>query len=379
MFDPPGRQAGRDGVSVERFRKVPVCIWKEGWFRGLSPDAQRLVLYLMTSGLDTAIPGLFSATMGGLADELGCERMVLSATWQDISGQFVGEADWEAGVLWLPAAFDANQPASPNNVTAWRSYLREVPACPLKEKALAYASRHCKARDRALGGNAFARAFDSLRQLSLDLRLKWSAAANESPLAEAESLSRASAQEGDDCADRQPQSPEASEPAPKPAKTKAEHGPGGDGPAGVWLFPCRASRGGPSTWALDQAELERLERLFPEPEIDVKRAIASAQDWCRLNPRRRKTAQHMARFMRAWLERDRLAIERRKAAAKKYQEAKKSTAERQAEAIRELGRRDDERRQQDESTEIDYASNTSNMRAIMASLGFARETRGATI
>lgn len=365
-------------MVVERFRKVPVSIWKESWFRSLSPEAKQLVLYLMTSGLDTAIPGLFSATMGGLADELGCDRMVLAATWQDISGQFVGEADWEAGVLWLPAAFDANQPASPNNVTAWRSYLREIPACALKERALAYASRHCQARDRALGGNAFARAFDGLRQLSLDLRLKWGAAANESPLAEAENLPRASAQEGDDCADRQPQGPEASEPALKPAKAKTENGPGGDGPAGVWLFPCRASRGGPSVWALDQAELERLERLYPEPEIDVRRAIASAQDWCRMNPRRRKTAHHMSRFMKAWLERDRVAVERRKAHAQSYRDeaqARKRQAEqvaqRQAAAIREMGRRDDERRRQDEKTEIDFAANAASVRAIMADLGFA--------
>lgn len=123
-----------------RYSKVSRRMWVDESFQALSkppPNAQSLWQRLLTGPELGCIPGLFSARLGGLADALGWSKEDTQRCWEEISAQGLAEADWSAGLVWIPKAIIHNEPPNPNVVTSWRLALCELPECELKRRAIA--------------------------------------------------------------------------------------------------------------------------------------------------------------------------------------------------------------------------------------------------
>jgi len=122
-----------------RYSKVSRRMWVDEKFQALSkpaPNAQSLWQRLMTGPELGCIPGLFSARLGGLADALDWSKEDTQRCWDEISAQGLAEADWAAGLVWIPNAIVHNEPPNPNVVAGWRLALCELPECELKKKAI---------------------------------------------------------------------------------------------------------------------------------------------------------------------------------------------------------------------------------------------------
>jgi hypothetical protein len=123
-----------------RYSKVSRRMWVDESFQALSkppPNAQSLWQRLLTGPELGCIPGLFSARLGGLADALDWSKEDTQRCWEEISAQGLAEADWTAGLVWIPKAIVHNEPPNPNVVTSWRLALCELPECELKKRAVA--------------------------------------------------------------------------------------------------------------------------------------------------------------------------------------------------------------------------------------------------
>ena len=125
--------------AENRFRKIEIRMWTDQKFRKLSPmppSGQSLWFYLLSGPHTSIIPGLFKARRGGIAEELAWTLEAFDAAFNEIASQQMAEADWQAGVVWIPNAIKCNPPQSPNVITAWRKEWPLIPECDLKTKAL---------------------------------------------------------------------------------------------------------------------------------------------------------------------------------------------------------------------------------------------------
>lgn len=141
-----------------RYSKVSRRMWGDARFQALSkakPNAQSLWQRLLTGPELGCIPGLYPARIGGLADALGWPLKATKACWDEIATQKMAEADWTAGLVWVPNAIAHNEPQSPNTVIGWRLALRELPECELKVRALSRLRDFLHAK-----GEAWVKAFD---------------------------------------------------------------------------------------------------------------------------------------------------------------------------------------------------------------------------
>ncbi len=59
---------------------------------------------------------------------------------------------------------------------------------------------------------------------------------------------------------------------------------------------------GPKTWTMPKAKLDEYIQSFPA--LDVRLILCSARQWCRDNPRNRKTARGMPAFLTRWLNKE---------------------------------------------------------------------------
>jgi hypothetical protein len=126
-------------MSTYRYSKVSRRLWGDATFRALSaaePNGQTLWLYLMTCPERTAIPGLFRAFEGGIANALGWSVEGFRKAWGEVSGEGLARADWRAGLVWIPKAIKHEPPESPNHVAGWRTAWDEMPECALLDEAL---------------------------------------------------------------------------------------------------------------------------------------------------------------------------------------------------------------------------------------------------
>lgn len=148
------------------YRRFPVRLWTETFFRALStpePSARYLFLYLLGGPHTILIPGLFTANREGMASSLrwplqgfdGAWNELLGASSEDPKRQGLVEADWEAGVVWIPLALEHNEPSNPNQVKAWTRSLRTIPDCELKVRATRHFVAYLKTR-----GKDFLEAFE---------------------------------------------------------------------------------------------------------------------------------------------------------------------------------------------------------------------------
>lgn len=75
---------------------------------------------------------------------------------------------------------------------------------------------------------------------------------------------------------------------------------GGD--ASSFVFPIISGEHKPKTWTLPAAKLAEYRQTFTGLNVDAE--LAKAVQWCRDNPKKRKTAAGMMRFCFGWLERN---------------------------------------------------------------------------
>jgi hypothetical protein len=147
----PGRAAGR-------YSKVSRRMWNDEKFRALSapaPNAQTLFTRLLSGPELSNIPGLFSAWEAGLAQALRWPLEGFREAFAEVAGKGMAEADWDAGLVWVPNAIAYNRPESPNVVRSWRIVWDELPECALKRKAYEQLRTSLKGM-----GEAFRKAFD---------------------------------------------------------------------------------------------------------------------------------------------------------------------------------------------------------------------------
>jgi hypothetical protein len=140
-----------------RYRKTPVSLWGESWFRSLSqpkPNGQSLYLYLISGPHTTSLPGLFSAGEAALAEALRWPVSGFRRAFQELEVVGKARADWEARVVWLPLVLEDNKPESPNVVQSWTSHVEMIPECGLKHEAV----EHLRAFIEGLG-EAFVEGF----------------------------------------------------------------------------------------------------------------------------------------------------------------------------------------------------------------------------
>lgn len=123
---------------MAKHRKVNPQKWNDPRVRALSkPEAngQSLYWFLRTGPQTGIVPGLYEARAGGLADYLGWERQDFDHSFAELEAEKLAEADWDAGVVWVPDAIEDDNPQSTNAAIAWGNALAELPACSLKDKA----------------------------------------------------------------------------------------------------------------------------------------------------------------------------------------------------------------------------------------------------
>ncbi len=124
--------------TTRPYSKVVRDMWGDDRFNKLTPvrpSGQDLWLYLLTGPHCNVIPGLFvNMGFGTLADRLKWSAADVKRFWQEIADLKMAEADWAAGVIWLPNSFRHNEPANPNVVTSWRNV--PLPQCDLVRRAL---------------------------------------------------------------------------------------------------------------------------------------------------------------------------------------------------------------------------------------------------
>ena len=143
---------------MSRYRKISVRLWGDERFRALSrlrPSAQALWLYLLTGPHTGPVPGLASVRLAGIAESLGWSLTATRRCWSEIVEAKMAEADWQAGLVWLPKAVAHNPPESPNVVRAWRTACAELPECALRATAIG----HLRSWLREAFSEAFSEAF----------------------------------------------------------------------------------------------------------------------------------------------------------------------------------------------------------------------------
>jgi hypothetical protein len=121
-----------------RYSKVSRRMWNDEKFRELSappPNGQSLFQRLLTGPELTNIPGLIPTNDAGLARALKWPLEGFLEAFAEVSGQGMAEADWEAGLIWVPNAIKHNEPESPNVVVSWQTAWEEMPECDLKLQA----------------------------------------------------------------------------------------------------------------------------------------------------------------------------------------------------------------------------------------------------
>lgn len=143
--------------ETKRYRRVSLQTWGDKKFRELSkpaPNAQTLWLFLITGPHTSAIPGLLHVGRAGLAESLDWPPRALQRCWEEIERKEMGEADWNAPLIWLPQGLKHNPPESLNVVKSWAATIDTLPECTLKAKAEAYVQAFLQVK-----GQGFAEAF----------------------------------------------------------------------------------------------------------------------------------------------------------------------------------------------------------------------------
>ena len=140
-----------------RYSKIFRRMWNDEKFRALSqpkPCGQSLWMRLLCGPELGPVPGLIIAREPGLADALRWQLEPFRQSFTELSRLGMAEADWDAGLVWVPNAIMYNEPANPNVVKSWEDAWAELPECCLKNKAYLRLYDYMKGR-----GESFAEVF----------------------------------------------------------------------------------------------------------------------------------------------------------------------------------------------------------------------------
>lgn len=124
----------KDSEDRGHYRKVSTRKWNDAWLRAKSIDAERVWDYLTTHPNSTSLPGILACEDVAAAKRLRMRLEQFHAAFDELRPK--AEADWEAGLVWLPTGFRQDPPSCPNVVAHWRKLVRELPECPLLTRAL---------------------------------------------------------------------------------------------------------------------------------------------------------------------------------------------------------------------------------------------------
>lgn len=119
------------------YRRTHVKMWASADFRSLSrpqPNAQSLFQYLITGDHTSVIPGVVCIGRAAIGEALGWTADDVTERFAELSERGMAVADWDARLVYLPAALAHNMPSNPNQVLAWRNTWALVPACLLRDR-----------------------------------------------------------------------------------------------------------------------------------------------------------------------------------------------------------------------------------------------------
>lgn len=142
-------------------------MWGDEKFRRLTPlkpSGAALFIRLLTGTELTNVPGLFPAWEAGMAQALGWTLEAFREAFREVSREGLVEANWEAGLVWVPNAIRHNEPSSPNVIVSWAKAVADMPDCSLKNRAIAAFFEWAKGKGipwlKAMR-KAFGKAFDN--------------------------------------------------------------------------------------------------------------------------------------------------------------------------------------------------------------------------
>lgn len=130
----PTRSSGWRGPSTGcpvaehgRYRKLYPRLWRHPGFRGLTPAARELALYIL-AGPQTNAVGLFAFSPAAAAEDLNLETDAVREAMAMLHAVFGWEFDPEARVLYIPSWWRWNRPENVNILKGNLKALQEVPA-----------------------------------------------------------------------------------------------------------------------------------------------------------------------------------------------------------------------------------------------------------
>lgn len=123
-----------------RYANVARRMWTDAGFANLSaakPNAQTLLIRLLTGPEGGSIPGVIACGEAALAEALGWPLAGFRKAFAELEAHGMAVADWKARFVFLPnaAKHRQNQPTSPNVIRSWRRWWAELPECDLKIEA----------------------------------------------------------------------------------------------------------------------------------------------------------------------------------------------------------------------------------------------------
>lgn len=258
-------------ANNEPYRKVKITMWDDPKFRALSalpPSGQSLFIYLLTSPFTGIIPGLFKAGRAAMAEELGWEVEAFDLALGEALALGVVKADMQARVFWLPNAAKHNPPASLNVVKSWVRTFELLPDCPLKWEARESLRVVCYGVSKSMG-----EAFDKALPLPKDMT---------TPLPSGIQKAVSSKQILKD----QNNLPGADQSQPQAAEP---------------VFITLPLVGGKDFFDVHENYLRELVGLYPA--VNIEQEFRNMRGWLDSNPKKRKTANGIKRFITTWLQR----------------------------------------------------------------------------
>ncbi len=129
-----------------RYRAIETSLQADADYVGLSDSAALAYLTLRTGRHTTNLPGLWRAWLEELARPRWTPQ-VFKKLFAEIEERGMAQADWNAGVVFVPRVLLVNAPANPDAILAWKSSWVEIPDCPLKRRAHQLFYEHCVERD----------------------------------------------------------------------------------------------------------------------------------------------------------------------------------------------------------------------------------------
>lgn len=275
MFSPleKGEAVARRGAL---HRRVNPKIWDSADFRSLSrakPSARELWLFLLTCEYMTSIPGVVRARRYTIAGDLEWSEADVARYLEELADKDFIEYDFDARLIWLKKAHlqPENRPANKDVVTGWRTPWGLIVDCPLKAKIYESLSDWIVTLTPACQ-KAFADWISCPESNPLEHRVQHRVQHR------ADKQEQDQEQEQDQDQDQEDSSEQtALALAPEPA---------------VLTFPCS---GRVKTWELRQNHVRELEEHFPA--VDVMQQCRKAHFWAKTNPKRRKTAKNMLKWL----------------------------------------------------------------------------------